>query len=340
MGNFASYAAELTGNIPKLPDTLAKKHINRAWEAIRRQRLWSFLISETGVFFPDILPSSSAGAASVQVTYGSPTVVGNAAAAADWTPQILGPPVPLIQRQFRVGSGGPLYNITAISTTVNPTDTLTLDQPYGEDSSAATSYSIYRAYAKAPSVDFKRWQTVYDPVNGYPLMANLPRLFVDNVDPTRGSMGQAYRVINYMTDPTDNRPVFEWWPHPTTQITYHTLYERRGTDFVSNSDTLPPQIPESFLIDWALAYFSYPWANANVGRFPELKGTNWLNLAIEAKRIIHGQPGQPGMLQSIRRADEEAFQQTLTLLRRSWGISWPLSGSFEQQHSLWNIGGP
>lgn len=333
MSTLDSLASELTGNVPRLPKTLALKHINRAYSQIREKRLWSFLIGESGVFFPSILPTS--GAPTVSVTYGSPTVVGDAAAVADWSTQLLAV-VPLVQRQFRVGSGGPIYNITAISQTNIANDTLTLDLPYSEETNAATTFSIYRCYVPAPVRDFKRWQTVFDPVNGYALIANVPRVYVDIVDPTRGSQGQAYRVVNYKTA-ADGTPMFEWWPQPTSQITYHTLWERRGVD-LGLTDSPPPQIPEEVLIDWALAYYSYPWANAQVGRFPELKGTNWLALAIESKNRIHGRRGEPGRLATMMRADEETFQQTLTLLRKSWAMSWPPSGAFEQSHSLWNLG--
>lgn len=333
MGNLASLAAELSGNVPKLPSILALKHINRAYSQIRDKRLWSFLIGETGVFFPDILPSPAASGSTVSVTYGSTSVVGDAAAAADWSTQIIGPPVPLIQRQFRVGNGGPIYNITAISTTTNANDTLTLDLPYGEVTDATATFSIYRCYAPAPVQRFKRWQTVFDPVNGYPLRVNLPRLYVDIEDPTRGCQGQAYRVVNYKTQ-ADGTPIFEFWPHPTTQITYHALYETRGSD-LGLADSLPMQIPDDLVIDWSLAYFTYPWANANVGRFPELRGTNWLALALESKATVFGRRGAPGKLADAMRNDEESFQATLTLLRRSYGISWPISGAFEQSHSLW-----
>lgn len=335
MATLASLVGDLTGTIPKLPSLLALKHINRAYSQIRDKRLWSFLIGETGVFFPDVLPSPAASGSTVSVTYGSASVVGTAAAAADWTTQIIGPPVPLIQRQFRVGSGGPIYNITAISTTVNANDTLTLDQPYGEVTNATATFSIYRAYAAAPTARFKRWQSVYDPNNGYPLVPNIPRTLIDRVDPTRGAMGQAYRVVNYKTDPTTNIPIFEFWPHQTTQNTFRALYEIRGSD-LALGDSLPPQIPDDLVIDWSLAYFSYPWANSNVGRFPELRGTNWLALAIESKASVFGRPGQVGKLADAMRNDEETFQQRLTFLRKTYGLYYPISGKFEQEHSSWS----
>lgn len=326
---FHDFASELQGHVPKLPFTLAEKQINRAWYKLRRRRLWSFLIREANLFFP-----AAIGTGTVTVTYGSSTVVGDATAAAQWTTQILGVPVPLIQRQFRTGLAGPVYNITAISTTVNPNDTLTLDEDYGQPTSSTANYSIYLAYKKAPATDFLRWKSIFDPANGYPLVPHVPRIVVDIVDPTRGAQGQAYRVVDYKSDPADSVPVFEFWPHQTYQITFKSIYEVRGTDFVNDDDDLPPAIPESILIDTALAYYSYPWANANVGRYPELKGTNWLALAIEAKQRAEDD------LKHVMRQDEEAVASYFTLLRRGSGLYYPVSGRFEQSHSDWDLSRP
>jgi len=326
---FHAYASELQGHVPKLPFPLAEKLINRAWERIRRKRLWSFLIREANLFFP-----AAIGDGTVSVTYGSPTVVGDATAAAQWTTQLLGVPVPLLNRQFRVGTSGPVYNISAVSTTVNPNDTLTLDEDYGYTTNASTQYSIYSAYKTAPATDFKRWQTIMDPVNGYPLTCNFPRVGLDIIDPTRGAQGQAYRVINYKSDPTTNVPIFEFWPHQTYEITFKAMYEVRGTDFVDADDELPPAIPEGVLIDSALANYAYPWANANVARYPELKGTNWLALSVDARNRMKVD------MMEIERSDEEAVQQRMTLLRKTYGLYYPISGRFEQSHSSWNLNAP
>jgi len=318
---FAAYAAELQGHVSKLPYTLAELQINRAWEAIRRKRLWSFLIREALVFFPAAISTGT-----VTVTFGSATVVGDAAAAAAWTLVLLGNP-PLIQRQFRFGNI--LYNITAISTTTNPNDTLTLDMAIGAGSAAGASYSIYLAYVRAPSVDFKRWKSVVDPQQGFSIARHTSRQWLDIMDPTRGSSGQALRIADYKTDAADShRPIFEWWPHQTAQTAIHAIYEVMGESFVASSDALPAAIPESILIDYALSYFAYPWAGANVGRYPELKGTSWLSLAVETKRRVAMD------LLEVRRNDEEHCQQMITLFARRSG--YPVDASFWQSHSTWD----
>jgi hypothetical protein len=321
---FQAYASELQGHIPKIPYSLSEKLINRAWQKIRRERLWSFLIREAPLFFPSSLVAGTAS-----VTYGSPTVTGDATAAAAWTAEVLGIP-PLIQRQFRVGSAGPLYNITAIATVGNPNDTLTLDQNFGEDTNATANYSIYLAYVRAPQADFKRWKSIVDPNNGYGVKWGYRRESLDRRDPTRGSQGQPYLLADYKSLASTNAPMFEAWPHPTSQTTLQTMYEVRGEDFASDAEELPPVIPEDLLIDYALAYFGYPWANANVGRYPELKGTNWLALSVEAQRRA-----KESMVM-VKRDDEEAVVQTISYFRGRYGWG-PIDGRFEQSHSDWNL---
>lgn len=326
---FHAYASELIGHIPKLPYELARLQINRAWEKIRRQRLWSFNIREANLFFPALV-----GDGTVSVTYGSPTIIGDATAAAQWSTQLLGVPVPLIQRQFRIGSSGPIYNITAVSTTVNPNDTLTLDEDYGYTTNASAGYAIYSAYKEAPETQFMRWKSVFDPTNGYPLVTGVPRQAIDIVDPTRGAQGQAYRVVDYRGNLTTGVPIYEFWPHQTSQITFRSIYEIHGDAFSNDDDALPPAIPESVLIDTALGHYAYPWAAANVGRYPELKGTNWIALKVDALNTLRKD------MSEVMRRDEESVQQYWTLLRKTHGLYYPISGSFEQSHSSWNLNAP
>ena len=316
---FQAYSTELLGHVPKLPIELARKQINRAWEAIRRKRLWSFLIQETLVLFPD-----SVSAGTVTVTFGSTTIVGDATATAAWGAVLLGTP-PLTSRQFRYGNV--IYNITAVSTTVLPNDTLTLDMPIGSSTLVGASYSIYVAYVPAPSVDFKRWKSTVDPQQGFSLARHVPRQYLDLIDPQRSTNGQALRIADYKTQST-GRQIFEWWPHQTAQCFFHAMYETRGTDFSDDADALPVQIPESLLIDYALAYFTYPWANANQNRFPELKGTSWLTLAVDTKKNIDR------TFVEVRRDDEEAVQQQITLFANRQ--IFPVDAAFWQQHSLWD----
>lgn len=316
---FQAYSTELLGHVPKLPIALARKQINRAWEAIRRRRLWSFLIRETLVLFPDAI---SAG--TVTVTQGSNVITGDATAAAAWTAVALANP-PLLQRQFRYGNV--IYNITAITTAVNPNDTLTLDMPIGASSVSGASYSIYVAYVPAPSTDFKRWKSTVDPQQGFSLARHVPRQYLDLVDPQRSSSGQALRIADYKTQ-SDGRQIFEWWPHQTAANFFHAMYEVRGVNFADDDEELPVQIPESVLIDYALAYFAYPWANANQNRFPDLKGTNWLLLATDTKKNIER------AIIELRRDDEEAVQQQITLFMNRQVF--PVDAAFWQSHSLWD----
>lgn len=325
---YLGYWNELLGWVPGLPAPIAQTLVNRAWRDIQDARPWTFLLGEGILQAPGL-----ASAGTVELTQFDDEVVGDATAAASWL--TLANPV-ITQRQFRVGSGGAIYSITAF----DGVDTLTLDRPYQEDSAPDSEYSIYRCYYPAQDGsglaidDFLRWVSVYDPYFGYSLQLHKTRQWVDLRDPVRGALGQPYYIANFKTDPdNNNQPVFELWPHPTTQRSYITIYQKRATLFEEDDDALPPQIPSELLLAKARIN-AYEWAEANKMSSPALQKTNWLALLSRLTQIASGvSDSYPSLLRDAKRTDEETYQQNFILQRRN-GPYDGVSANFAQSHDM------
>jgi hypothetical protein len=282
------------GDIPGLDLFKAKECVNQAWADIRRVRRWSFLSAETSIDIPNAV---TAGTASV--TQFSDQVVPDAAAKAVW--DVLGMNIPLTARQFRVGSG-PLYQITAYDD--SGAGALTLERAYKEATDTVETYSIYRAYFTMPA-DFLSFTDVKDIQNGRSLITGLSREDLDDFkDPQRQSFGDANFIAARGVD-SNGEPLFELWPHQLTAKSLVVRYERAGTDFASDSEALPAIIPESLLMERALCYAAR-WAMANQGRYPELKGTNWVNVSVGHEAAFSKQ------LWEVQVFDEEMFQINIT----------------------------
>lgn len=310
-------AAELVGQVPGLSFLLAQTLVERAWEEILKERRWSFLVAEGQLLAP-----GSVTAGTVTVTQFSKSVVGDATAAAAW--QAISPNTPITAQQFRVGTGGPLYNITAF----DGSSTLTLDRFYGESSGAAQTYQVYQCYFSPPSTDFKRWVSVGNPVQGYPLVLNKMKAEIDIKDPQRGAQGDAYWVAQYKADANGN-PLYELWPHPTNAASYLALYERNGQP-LTVSDILPAAIPKGLLTNRAL-HHAYMWAMAQAAINPTSRNPNW-NYLLQNSELIYA-----AQLKVCKRNDEETFLQTfspLILRGRPTGYWAPISADFAQTHDV------
>lgn len=321
---YLDYASELTGWLPKLPFPLAQRIINRAWSDICDSRLWSFLISETALTAPAIVSTGTAN-----VTQFSASVVGSAAAKAVW--DALANPV-ITQRQFRLSGGGPIYNIRSYD---NVTGTITLDRIFQEATNATAQYQIYRCYYTVPSVDFLRWVSVFDPNNGRWLKLNRMKAEIDRRDPTRGATGDALWIASYKTDTnaasnTYQWPVYELWPHPVNAKGYQALYQRRGTAFSASTDALPPQIDDDILLAKARV-LAYEWAEANKGRIPELRGSDYRFLMGAAQKdYVDG-------LNKAAKQDEETFLQNWIVPGDAEAFCGPIDATFAQSHEVVGI---
>lgn len=277
--------------VPKLSPPQAQKLIQRAWRDIRDSRLWSFLTTETTI---DTVEQVTTG--TVDLTRGSALVQGDATAAAIWDGEAL-----FTERQFRAGTG-PIYNIVSYTS-----PQITLNRPFAEPSATGARYSIYKCYYTLPT-NFLRFISVFDPIDGYPLDLDRTKAEIDRRDPMRGAMSQPACIYSFKYD-TSEAPLinstghlFELYPHPIIARSYPALYQRRGIDFASPTETIPDIIPDEVLMMRA-KYWAYEWAAANSAAHAELRGVNWAYLRTSVDVDYRKD------LFEAQKQDEEIFQQ-------------------------------
>lgn len=314
MPTLRELSSELMGHIPRLSYLLARKLVNNAWKDVRDARLWSFSVAEDAFLAPEV---EIVGA--VAVTFGSNLITADAAAKAEW--DAFGLTVPITDRQFRVNTNGPIYNITAYDSS---TGVATLDRIYLETTQATANYQIYRAYYKPPE-DFLRFESVWNPIDGYPLRLGWTNTEISIRDPIRGAQGLAYYIASYKVDLTTGRPIYEFWPHPTSQRTYQFIYLRKGVD-LTDDQPIPVTLNPEVLRQRSL-YHGYQWAMANRGRFQELQGVDWRFLRSDTNRTYET------ALQRATVKDEEIFLMTQVVpYTSSYGS--PVDAKFAQSHAV------
>jgi hypothetical protein len=266
----------LHGSIPKIPLDYCKILVNDAWKDVRKRSLWSFQLFEGNWVSPGAITTGTA-----TTVIGQNTVVLDAVAAAAVEAQVLGPPTPIIDRQFRVGIGT-IYNIWnwQYNVPVAGEGTLTLDRPYAEASGSGIGFEIIQCYYPAPYIDFKAWISVRDMTNFIDLFVNQrTRSQLDSQDPQRSWYYFPTDVVPYMrnqnpTSPWYQFPMFELWGAPLYQLPYQIYGVRQGPELVNDSDTLPPSIGEDCVSALARVY-GYEWAEANKGDNPRNAGPDY-----------------------------------------------------------------
>ena len=250
----ANMIFDLQGSVPGMDAAHMQTVVNEAWADVRRLSGWSFQFIQTGMTVPGMLSTGT-----VTLTFGSPTVTGNAAAVAAWnTASQYGSLI--AQRQFRSGGvtgAGTIYNIIAFSAALG---TLTLDRPFADPLAVMPGpntgqlYSIYQPYIPGPVKDFERFLTVYDIANSMRLLVRGDRRAVPGPggDPQRQIFANPDRLLPLGQDVRPNSstagwPMYELWPGPQNQYLYQIWGLRFGADLVNLSDTLPVGIPESLV---------------------------------------------------------------------------------------------
>lgn len=330
-------AADLSGQIPGLPNIFARKFINRAMTEVKREKLWTWNTAEGVIITPQIISSGGL----VSVTQFSPTITFDATSIMALLPYVLANP-PLTQRQFRIGPG-PIYNIIGYNPT---TGVATLDRIYGEATAPTQQYSIYRCYYGAPSndgttpvYDFLRYLVINNPIQGYVIAGrrlNMSREEINRRDPLRGAIGNPYYTAMYKptpntgnntTSPNFGQMQYEFWPHPTYQQSLIATYERLHVD-LQPTDYFPNQCP-TLLVTYKALEFGYRWAMQNAARLPELKGVNWLAALTDVKAQYRIE------LVSAKRNDSEISP---TILRPGSGGLYdyigPIDSNFAQSHGV------
>lgn len=336
---FQDFYTELMGQLPGLSPFLAQRFISRAFRDICDSgRQWSFQFIDGA-----IVPPSVVTAGTVAITQGNAVVVANATMQA----AIGGLTNPtIVFRQIRFG-GTALYNIVAYLA-----PNITLDRPVADTSNAASTYQLYQAYYPAPATDLVRWVSVEDPVNDYDVDLDHTRQELDAIDPGRQSQDMpvwmvAYKVGSLTAGPGVRTPTpvpyYELWPHPVSQNQLLTYAQIHGTSLLVNAGDIPPTvIPDDVIVQRALGWHAYPWAMANAGRLPELKGQNWGYLITDAKNAYQGEAGTKnnGLLNDAKRMDDETFNRSRIYKRpRKRGFPGIIDSRFFQTHGVPVIGG-
>jgi len=325
-------AAELMGEFPGLDILVARNHVQKAWNDICDEGLWSWLVA-------DDIPMAApvvVNAGLVTVTQGSLLVVGDATASAAWLPLALANP-PLASptlgqgRQFRIGSIGPIYNIVGY----DGASTLTLDRAFAEPSLTTQTYQIYRLYFAPPSADFLRSMSITNlhspyPIWGKSLTYNQEQL--NRMDPQRGDQGDAYKLASYKVA-TNGTPVHELWPAPTNGNSYVALIQRRGgaanpltPTGVTPAVDIPLTLSPSLVITRA-KYWAADWAVKNVNRHPDLKGVNWYQVRAGEQKQYNEE------MIKARRQDFEIFKNTYIAPKGRY-MGFPVDASFIQSHDV------
>lgn len=287
--------SELSGTIVGLSPLLARRHINRAWSDIRSERRWSFLRTDGFLACPVMITAGT-----VAVVQFASTVTLDAAASAAFPADAATPSPTQLQIRFGGSStlaAGQVYRIMEVDRTSAVALVLTLDRQVVETTNATATYQVYRCYVTPPA-DFKAWDAVVDMTYGFDLLKRgglRTTAEFDRWDPQRTSQGDAaylgfYRSagpygVNNTADPNvaAGSPIYELWPHPTSGRTFYVRIDRAGTDFSGPTDTQPSLIDDGMILARALGWYSYPWAQANVGSFPGLAKANWPSLILGAK---------------------------------------------------------
>ena len=322
---FVDYCQELVGVIPQLSSLYAGTLVNRAYKEIRDKRLWTWLRDEAELIAPSPVASGYAAVTQFGTTVTFDSTAGPLVTAA----YAVGNP-PLLSRQFRL-SEGPMYNIVAYA--AGPPVTITIDRPYGEQTTTGSSFAIYRCYFTPPNNDFLKFWSLLNANQGYTITGErlgLTRQELDRRDPLRASQGDAHYIASYKAQDGGSTPgafIWELWEHPTNPATYIVNYQRRGVDMVLPTDDIPSTLMSSVLMPNALSK-ACMWAAANAGRHKELKGVNWIAMAREHKAEYLKE------LQKAWRVDEEMSLQYWDGGDDQYRLSGPIDGSYLQRHDL------
>jgi hypothetical protein len=308
---FLEYYTELIHRFPTLSPFLAQRFINRARADIYGIRRWSFLLSEGVLTVPATITTGT-----VTVTQHSATVTPNAAAitalnAAGASP-LLG------KRQFSLGAGSPIYNISAYDGA-----TITLDRPYREDTAAGEDYQVFTCYFDPPSSDFNSFVLVKDIANNYNIRLGFTHREINAFDPQRTTTGEPLYLASF-TPNSSGTPRYELWPHPTTAKSYYCIYQRRGVDFSATTDTVPEVIGEALLIERA-CFYVYQWA-MQTGLTPNGKSVDWRFL------MAQSQAEYKDALRQAAREDNDAYEEMISTFGSRTGYLSPIDANYAQNH--------
>jgi hypothetical protein len=234
------------------------------------------------------------------------------------------------------------------STTVGPAatvsfgSTITLDRFYAESTNSNITALLYRIYYSPTTQDFMRLDHLVDQIVGYPFGRVVrPIEVLDGWDPRRSSVTQPYYVFFREYDVTTGLPVYELWPGPTSARAYTVAFWRSGTDFINDTDSLPPRLSEELLLMRA-RMLAYEWGMVN-DPDPRRRQSYQTGLQYARNRYsTEGQPQRPlGLLEQAKRQDKSVYAKMFNQKGgKGWGdYGWPPADSrFYQNHGLPALG--
>lgn len=226
--------------VPQLPITLAEQFIRDRYRRILDRRNWSATRRESQFLLKPLKQDGT-----VAFLRGDSVIVGTGTAFL----------LTDIGRQFKAGSGSPMYTITAVDVALQ---TLTLNMPIGVADATAATYWIIDAFVSPPA-DFLEFIVVADPLQGWRLRTNITAGELMAMDPQRTFTGQPYLIADRLydvatqADPNDYRPQYEAWPYTTSYRTLYYQYISKVADLVNLTDKPIYPIRSDVIVSGALA---------------------------------------------------------------------------------------
>lgn len=212
---------------------------------------------------------------------------------------------------------------------------LTLDRLYMEGTNANQNAQLYKIYYSPNDTDFARLDALYDPIMGYEFGWQIwPADELNRIDPQRASQTQPYELFYRQFNSTTGLPVYEMWPGPTAERTYTVTYWKSGTDFTSETDSLPPRISEELLLTRA-RMIALEWAQT---QDPDPKRRNSYAGAYSIARSRYSTEGVPaarlGLLDKALKNDRSITLSKARIRPRRPGPGWPVDSNFMQRHAI------
>ncbi len=278
---FADLKAKLAGSLDIIPPARLGDLINEALGDIYKSNEWGFLTKKDIVRAPALINIGTANVTKFSEVVTLDTIASAAIIALNEND------VPLIERQFRNASTSAntgnafSYNITDFDISDPTAVTLTLDQPYWDETNAAIKYQIIKQYYNPPFIentsndqiiDFKHWKYFINLKLRKKLILTTTLDILNNFDPSRNYVDDPRHVIAHPPSSDDDFPKFELYPVPKFERIYQVIYQRKGFKLTKESDVIPQSLDEN-LVRVRAEYCAYRWALANIHKYPELKGS-------------------------------------------------------------------
>ncbi len=153
----------------------------------------------------------------------------------------------LVGRQFRFGSGAPIFTIRSVHSATE----LELTTPWGGDVLTGSSYEIVKMYYVLGS-DVKDILVMVDQQVGRPIALHMALGVVNWRDPQRMQSGPPEALVDLMPDESGNMQ-YELWPRQSTARQLGYVYVRQWPELVDEMDRPPHFINPSVFIHGAIA---------------------------------------------------------------------------------------